>query len=99
GFTLFAVPRLLATRWLRRQQVAHVFFRTSIGKVGKMLDAAKDPNDPAVLLVAYFATADAFERLGDRQEAINWQHKAGIQIQKMTHSSKPIPTSADNRPK
>jgi hypothetical protein len=59
-------------------------FRTKIGKVRERLDAAKDPNDPAVLLVAYTEIADAFDKLGDKEEAVKWRQKATAETNKLT---------------
>jgi hypothetical protein len=59
-------------------------FRAKIGKVRERLDAAKDPNDPAVLLIAYSEIAEAFDQLGDKEEAFKWRHKALAETNKLT---------------
>jgi hypothetical protein len=65
-------------------------FRAKITKVRERLDAAKDPNDPAVLLIAYFEIAEAFDQLGDMEEAFKWRHKALAETNKLTSGgSKP----------
>jgi len=52
--------------------------------VRERLDAAKDPNDPAVLLIAYSEIAEAFDQLGDKEEAFKWRHKALAETNKLT---------------
>lgn len=69
-------------------------FRAKMAKVKEMLDAAPDPNNPAVLSVAYMATADAFDALGDKEETVNWRRKAAMQIQKLASGDKIEPVAA-----
>ena len=49
-----------------------------------LLDSVGNPNNPAVLFVAYMSTADAFDDLGDAQEAINWRHKAAKEFARLS---------------
>jgi hypothetical protein len=62
-------------------------FKAKITKVRERLDGAKNPNDPAVLLVAYTEIAEAFDQLGDKEEAVKWRHKAMLETNKLTAGS------------
>jgi len=58
-------------------------FRAKMDVVRQVLDSAKDPTDPAVLTVAYTATAAAFDELDDKEEAAQWRLKAAQQVAKL----------------
>jgi hypothetical protein len=64
-------------------------FRAKMDTVRKSLQEAEDPTDPLLLTAAYAAIADAFEELGDTEEAIKWRMKASQQAARLISTGKP----------
>jgi len=58
-------------------------FRAKMDFVRQKLDAAKDPNDPLVLNIAFIEMAAAFDDLDDKEEATKWRRKAAEQAAKL----------------
>lgn len=58
-------------------------FRDKMNKVRIEYDAAEDPTDPKVLRHVYSELGQAFDGLGDDQEAAKWRRKAAEQAAKL----------------
>jgi len=71
-----------------RRLLANPDFRSRMEKVRDLLDSAKDPSDPSILNVAYKATAEAFDEVGDSEEAVKWRSKAAEQAAKQKQDTR-----------
>jgi hypothetical protein len=63
-------------------------FREKIERVRAMLAPAGNPTDPSLLRAAYEQLADAFDKLGDKEEASKWRIKAAQQAAKLLPTGK-----------
>ncbi|TWU30191.1 hypothetical protein [Bythopirellula polymerisocia] len=66
-----------------RRLLADDGFRNRIEKVREQYSESDDPTDPALLTNAYSMISDAFQELGDKEEARLWQRKAKEQAKKI----------------